>query len=171
MTVLCPSCFTRYRYEPPAHAAVTLAECARCDERFPMREAPRSYVLLPAERSAVRRPAVAAVDAAPAHSAPAPGTATLRSERTPSAVPAAGFEAYTRELADFDIPAPAAAPAPPRSALLEFLVAVVPPSLGASAAYYLAHRDQLDPVAWSALGGAAGFLLGWGCLLWIRRRN
>jgi hypothetical protein len=62
-------------------------------------------------------------------------------------------------------------PAPARSALLEFLIAVIPPSAGASLAYYLASRDQLDPVAWSALGGAAGFLLGWGCLLWIRRKD
>jgi len=62
-------------------------------------------------------------------------------------------------------------PAGPRSALLEFLIAVLPPSTGASLAYYFAGRTQLDPVAWSALGGAVGFLLGWGCLLWIRRKD
>jgi hypothetical protein len=64
-----------------------------------------------------------------------------------------------------------AGPPAPRSALLEFLIAVVPPSTGASLAYYFAGREQLDPVAWSALGGAVGFLFGWGSLLWIRRKD
>ena len=60
---------------------------------------------------------------------------------------------------------------PARSALLEFLVAVLPPVAGASLAYHFAGREQWDPVAWAALGGAAGFLLGGGCLLWMRRND
>ncbi len=170
MTVLCPSCFTRYRYEPPAHAAVALAECGRCDERFPMQEARRSYVLLVREGERARPSSATAIVATPARPV-AVAAPSVRAAAIPCGAPATGLDAYTRELADLDIPAPTASPAPPRSALLEFLVAVVPPSVGASVAYYLAQRDGLDPVAWSALGGAAGFLLGWGCLLWIRRRS
>ncbi len=53
----------------------------------------------------------------------------------------------------------------------EFLVAVVPTGACAGFAYYFAAQQQLDPISLTALGGAAGLLLGWGCLLWIRRKN
>lgn len=54
---------------------------------------------------------------------------------------------------------------------LDFVLALVPSSAGAGIAYYLAGQHQVDPVTWTALGGAAGLLLGWGCLLWIRRAD
>ena len=82
-----------------------------------------------------------------------------------------GLDAADADLVRDELAEADAQPVPPRSALLEFLIAVVPPSTGASLAYYFAGREQLDPVAWSALGGAVGFLLGWGSLLWIRRKD
>lgn len=153
MIVLCPSCSTHFRHEPALHSAATFGECSRCDERFPISAPRRSYVLLPRRAAAGRAP-VAGYDDPPL----APRAARTRPE--PAPVPAKVAAAR-----------PGPAPGLPQSSFAEFLVAVVPPSLGASVAYYVAVRDQLDPVAWAALGGAAGFVLGWGCLLWMRRKD
>lgn len=163
MIVACPSCSTRYRHESAGAPPSVLAECSRCEEQFPVRQARRSYVLLPPGSSAARvavgaeaRPADPVARPRPAAASPIPAGAGVSDVVKPQTV------AEECEM-------PQAAPA--HSALLEFMVAVIPPSVGASVAYYFALRDQLDPVAWSALGGAAGFLLGWGCLLWIRRKG
>lgn len=156
MIVRCPACSTSYRHDPAVVAAVSLAECSRCDERFPLRPARRSYVIVEANGVAASvRPAARAVDLPP------------RGLERPSIL---GLE--TTERGESQQMGESQAPATPsRSALSEFLIAIVPPCIGASLAYHLAQRGQLDPVAWSALGGALGFLLGWGCLLWIRRND
>ena len=173
MIVHCPSCSANYRHDPAEIAAATLAECSRCDERFELRGTGRSYRL--------------ATPAPPARGAGSAGVPADPIQIDPIVIdsveadpfggnefvdPAVGVldpadaDLVRDQLAEAD-----AQPAAPRSALLEFLIAVVPPSTGASLAYYFAGREQLDPVAWSALGGAVGFLLGWGSLLWIRRKD
>ena len=43
MIVHCPSCNTNYRHDPTNIAVATLAECARCDARFPLRGSEKSY--------------------------------------------------------------------------------------------------------------------------------
>ena len=166
MIVLCPSCNTRYRHDHVELAAEATAECSRCDERFPMQESRRTYVLVPRHRppasigmdDPLLAPRIVATDESALNERILSGAGVVD-------LPSTGEALVGNESPDTETPAPA------RSALLEFLIAVIPPSAGASLAYYLASRDQLDPVAWSALGGAAGFLLGWGCLLWIRRKD
>ncbi len=171
MIVRCPSCSTRYRHQPPAGAiAAALAECSRCDERFPLRPAGRSYVVVAGSASAAPLPQPALGAAAP--SAPGRERRPLDLPRRGSERPLGlGFAAEERDAESDRRRQDVAPAAPPRSALIEFLIALVPPCVGASLAYHLAQRGQLDPVAWSALGGAFGFLLGWGCLLWIRRND
>jgi hypothetical protein len=166
MIVLCPSCNTRYRHDPVEPAAAAMAECSRCDETFPMQESRRTYVLVPRQRP----PAAIGMD--DPSLAPRIVTADVPAltERILSGAGVVDLPSAGDVLAGYGLPEPET-PAPRRSALFEFLIAVIPPSAGASLAYHLASRDQLDPVAWSALGGAAGFLLGWGCLLWIRRKD
>lgn len=53
----------------------------------------------------------------------------------------------------------------------ELAVAVVPSAVGAGLTWFVASETGSDPVTWTALGAAAGFLIGWGCLLWIRRED
>jgi hypothetical protein len=60
---------------------------------------------------------------------------------------------------------------PRRPTLHELAVAVVPSLVGAGLAWFVSGETSADPVTWTALGAAAGFLLGWGCLLWIRRED
>ena len=85
----------------------------------------------------------------------------------PSAEPAGGDSATIPPQSVNE--AESASAAPDRSAIVEFLVAVVPASGGAAMAYHLAERQSQDPITWAALGGAIGLLLGWACLLWIGR--
>ena len=69
-------------------------------------------------------------------------------------------------------PAPTVNPSLPRRPNAhELAVAVVPSIVGAGLAWFVAGETGADPVTWTALGAAAGFLLGWGCLLWIRREG
>jgi len=56
-----------------------------------------------------------------------------------------------------------------RSSMFEVLTAVVPAIGGAALAIHLAGQQNGDPLAWAALGGAVGMMVGWACLLFIRR--
>jgi hypothetical protein len=58
-----------------------------------------------------------------------------------------------------------------RSPFVESLIALLPAVAGAGLAYDLAGRSNQDTIAWAALGGAVGLLLGWACLLWIGRKD
>jgi len=183
MIVHCPSCSANYRHDPAEIAVATLAECSRCDERFELRGTGRSYRLAtpadPSPNARVAEPTPAAIQAGPLVADPIvvdPAEVdTIEVDSFGSdelADPGVGgLGASDADLVRDELAEADAQPVPPRSALLEFLIAVVPPSTGASLAYYFAGREQLDPVAWSALGGAVGFLLGWGSLLWIRRKD
>ena len=50
MTIACPSCYTRYRYPHPPSGGGSRGQCSQCDEQFPLEQAPRSYIVLPARR-------------------------------------------------------------------------------------------------------------------------
>jgi hypothetical protein len=187
MIVLCPTCSTRYRHDPAGDAPTGFAACSHCDGRIPLVEGRRNFVLLPRAVPSVRAigcddPLVAARVAAsrPAEIAAAPlarettaftSAAEAVAERTPT-IPLGGGVADAAgppEAAPTEAELPGPATPRRRSAALEFAAAVVPPAVGAGLAYAFAAKDQLDPVAWSALGGAVGFLLGWVGLLWLRR--
>jgi hypothetical protein len=193
MIVHCPSCSANYRHDPAEIAVAVLAECSRCDERFELRGTGRSYRLAtPGDPSRNARVAEATPAAIQADLTVADPIEVDPIEVDPIEVDSievdsievdpfgsdeladpgvGGLDAADSDLVRDELAEADAQPVPPRSALLEFLIAVVPPSTGASLAYYFAGREQLDPVAWSALGGAVGFLLGWGSLLWIRRKD
>jgi hypothetical protein len=49
---------------------------------------------------------------------------------------------------------------------------VLPLGLGAAGAFVAYHGvgdSSADALTWAAVGAAAGLVLGWGCLPWIRR--
>jgi hypothetical protein len=141
MIVLCPSCQTRFRHDL-AMAAAHHAECSRCDERFPLAEARRTYVLIPGAvpRSGVGRP-VGMDDPSLARQVGAGG----------------------------EPEAPAAWSAPVPEGLRGSLV-LLPAVVGAALGYLVASRQGSGVVVWAALGAALGLLVGWGCLRWIRPR-
>ena len=51
------------------------------------------------------------------------------------------------------------------------LYVVLPSALGFVAGFHLAGQWAGDVLTWSTVGGAAGLLLGGGCLLWNRRQG
>jgi hypothetical protein len=50
------------------------------------------------------------------------------------------------------------------------LFVVLPSALGTVAGFHLAGQWASDSMTWSIVGGAAGFVLGGGCLLWNRQK-
>jgi hypothetical protein len=167
MIVLCPSCHTRYRHAGTAAAAT--AHCSRCDGRFPLAAARRTYVLLP--RTAAR-------DAFRPRGMDDPG---LARQLAGTAAAASGWPAAGGGVdllggaagADGAVAASPFAPplAQPRGLAVGLAVVFVPAAIGAGLAYTLAGAPGPDARSWSALGAAVGLLVGWGCLRWIRRRG
>ncbi len=168
MIVACPSCHTRYRHGASCADGHPTAQCSRCDEQFPLTEVRRTYVLLPGGAVTPRvkigmdDPSLAEKIAAGASGQAAESTLPPSVERVAAQ---SEFEAISAEDPTTSVVTEAPGP------IAEFLVAVVPTGACAGIAYYFAAQQQLDPISLTALGGAAGLLLGWGCLLWIRRKN
>jgi len=52
MILSCPSCGTRYRHQAAPAELARQARCSQCDHRFPLGEAPRTYLLLPSRATA-----------------------------------------------------------------------------------------------------------------------
>ncbi len=168
MIVACPSCHTRYRHGASCVDGHPTAQCSRCDEQFPLTEARRTYVLLPG--GAVTPRVNIGMDDPSLASKIAAGAAVETAESAlPSSVERVAARTDLEDTPAEDRPTPVMADGP--GPFSEFLVAVVPTGACAGIAYYFAAQQQLDPIALTALGGAAGLLLGWGCLLWIRRKN
>ncbi len=147
MIVACPGCSTRYRHATAPPAGGAAAHCAKCDATFPLEPARRNYVVLPAGAGL---------------SMPIGMDDPTLADRV--GLPGAGA-AVMAEAARATTPTTVQGP------WLDLVLAIVPSAAGAAVAYHLAGQNQVDPITWTALGGAAGLLLGWGCLLWIRRAD
>ena len=153
MTILCPSCHTRYRFpHGHSHDSDSRGQCSHCDEQFPLEQAPRTYVMLPPRNMPIGMddPSLAAKVGVPAGS-PQPSDVTLPAPPSPGPATSAGEQ-----------------PDAPRKVWPGVLAMVLTTAAGARLAY---HFGQGAPVAWSALGGALGVLVGWGCILWIQRKD
>jgi hypothetical protein len=57
------------------------------------------------------------------------------------------------------------------SSLARGLVPVVPAVAGGALALSVAAQQNGDLLTWTALGGAAGLLVGWACLRWMRHED
>lgn len=51
------------------------------------------------------------------------------------------------------------------------LYVVLPSALGCVAGFHLAGQWASDAMTWSIVGGAAGLVLGGGCLIWNQRKG
>jgi hypothetical protein len=105
---------------------------------------------------------------------PSPLPVPARHEVAPPIVhaPARPMERLQAEPLDAAPPVPQPVDGSPRpSRRRETLAAVIPAIIGGAVSYYVAGQQGGDPLAWTSLGGAAGLLLGWGCLLWMRRED
>lgn len=198
MIVACPACHTRYRHSDDSGAGAT-AKCSQCSETFPLVAMRRGYALLPVPPTQVPVMAAAGAhdlgDRVPEIPPPAdwpsagpqeaPSAGSDWDATGPSAAdideltgePLSGSEleqAARTQHEDHEAAAPAETGetrGSSSSILAEIAVLLVPAALGAGLAYYLAGVQQADPVTWSALGAAAGFVIGWGGLLWMRRKD
>jgi hypothetical protein len=192
MIVLCPSCQTRFRHESAVAAASLHAECSRCDERFPLSGARRTYVLLPGTGRRVERSSIGMDDptlasrvrdavadthvedvAEPEREIPFTPAAAMTAAATTSMTarePEPEPERAPEPRAFFDAPAPASAAKAPLGR--QAAAALAPAGLAAIVAYALSRAQEgADPLVWAALGAALGLLVGWGCVHWIRRRD
>lgn len=163
--IVCPSCRTHYRQNGAGHPPGAVAHCSRCDESFPLAQRKRTYRIAPSMAIGMDDPRLAE------RLRP---RLSVAAEQPAQSVPSAAGELtwQTTETELFEAPA-ASAPfeVVGRDWELELTAAVVPSSIAAGAAYYLAVGRQAEPFLWAALAGASGLLLGRVWLLWVRRRN
>lgn len=161
MIVQCPSCHTRYRHDAEAFEAI-LAECGNCEETVPLVATKRRYALLsPQTTCRVVEDRAVLEPAASEAVSPVAG----RVDEAPDTLP--------ESIESVEKPESSGRPARerPDSGPADLGIALAPSAIGAVLAYYLAGQQNQDPVTWAALGGAMGLLLGWACLLWIRRND